>query len=374
MKKAAAEIHNFEIIFMKRLVFILILFSGYYVLPGQIKNIDPDAGNECLSKVKEADRLFQDGLYDKCIDLLEVVLKSCSLTRSEKVLALELAAKAYLETDDPEKAESAVNLMLKTYPHYELKEQDNSESFNRLVKKYNVHPRFSVGIRNTADWVSFKTTKIYSVLDGLDYSESYNQKLEGILTGFGLMYYGWAEYEFDRDISLNADLIFKWTKFNRNFTKASTFDLSFSETDNFIEIPLYLKKYFHPGKNMLTYLTAGMGWMHMTKANANVSIYYTNIDSTASAGNINMLEMRNRNTFEWVAGAGIGYKVKNLRLFIDIRYYGGMNSFTNPNKGLKNSMLINDYFYIDNSVKLNQFEIGASVSYTFINSVKRIGK
>jgi hypothetical protein len=85
-----------------------------------------------------------------------------------------------------------------------------------------------------------------------------------------------------------------------------------------------------------------------------------------------MLEMRNKNTYEWLAGAGIGYKLKNLRLFLDIRYFGGINSFTNANKRLSNSSLVNDFYYVDNSVKLNQFEIGASISYTFINSVKRV--
>jgi hypothetical protein len=357
---------------MKYIIFILVLFSGCCLLSGQTTSLRTRNVNDCLTILKEADRSFQDGLYDKCINDLEGLLKTCSLSRSEKERAMELLAKAYIETDDPGKAETAVNLMLKNFPHYELREQDNSESYNRLIKKYKVHPQLSLGIRNTADWVHFKTTKIYSVLDGIDYSESYDQKLEGILQGFGLMYYGWAELEFDKDISLNGDLIFKWTKFSRDFKKASTFDLNFSETDNYIEIPLYLKRYFHIGKNTLPYITAGMGWFYMTKANGNATINYTNVDSTATTGNINMLGMRNRNTFEWIAGAGIGYKLKNLRLFLDVRYYGGLNSFTNPEKGLNNSMLINDFFYVDNSVKLKQFEIGASVSYTFINSVKRI--
>jgi hypothetical protein len=355
---------------MKQTVFILILFSVSCLL--QASEISPDANGECTTSVREAGRLFQDGHYDKCIDILEGVLRTCNLSRNEKMVTMELLAKAYIETDDPGKADAAVNVMLHNYPHYELKEQDNPESFNRLVKKYKVHPQLSIGIRNTADWINFKTTKVYSVLEGIDYSKSYNQRREGILTGFGLMYYGWAEFEFDRDISLNGDLIMKWTKFSRDLSKASTFDVNFSETDNYIEIPLYLKRYFHLGKNTLPYITAGMGWLYMTKANGNAAIYYTNIDSTASTGNINMIGMRNRNTIEWVAGAGIGYKLKNLRLFLDVRYYGGLNSFTNPENNLVNNKLINDYYYIDNSVKLNQFEIGASASFTFINSVKKI--
>jgi len=244
--------------------------------------------------------------------------------------------------------------------------------FNLLIKKYRIHPKFSLGIRNTADWVSYKTTKVYTVHDEIDYSVSYNQNIEGIFEGFGLMYYGWAEYEFFSDISLNGELIFKWTKFVRELTRPSVFELQFSESDSYIEIPIYLKKYFHIDKNTLPYIAAGIGWLYLTKADANATIIYTDDGTSESTGNISMLGLRNRNTFEWIAGAGIGYKHKNLRLFLDARYYCGINSFTNPEKGLSDNVLVNDFYYIDNNVKLNQFEIGASISYTLINSVKRV--
>ena len=110
----------------------------------------------------------------------------------------------------------------------------------------------------------------------------------------------------------------------------------------------------------------------MTKATGNATKDYSGEIPSVTTGDISMLEARNRNTFEWIAGAGIGYKLKNLRLFIDVRYYSGIKRITNPEQGLSNETLTNDYLYIDNSVKLNQFEIGASASYTIINSVKRI--
>jgi hypothetical protein len=370
MKIHAIEIHNYEFNIMKRIVFILILFSGYFLLPGQTADTGAKTNSDCLNIVLEADRLFQNGLYDKCIDFLEGVLRTCNLSKSERVLALELLAKTYIETDDPGKAEAAVNLMLNNFPHYELKEQDNSESYNRLVKKFKIHPRLSIGIRNTLDWMNYKTTRIFYV-DGSYYDEPYSKELEGILNDFNWMYYGWAELEFEGDISLNTDLIFKWTNFKRDIIKPA-FNLTFREQDNYIEIPLYLKKYFHVGKNVLPYVTVGMGWLYMTKATGNAVIDYPDNTSPVTTGEINMLEARNRHTFEWIAGAGVGYKLKNLRLFIDVRYYGGMNSITDPEKGLNNSMLTYDYFYFDNEVRFNQFELGASVSYTLINSVKKI--
>ena len=370
MKKPEVEIYYWGSDIMKQTIFILLLFSECYFLPGQTANVGTKTNDDCLTIIKEADRLFQDGLYDRCINLLEGVLGTCQFSKGEKTLALELLAKAYIETDNPEKAEVAVHQMLISSPHYELKEQNNPELYNRLVKKFKIHPRFSVGIRNTLDWMNYRTTKIFYV-DGSHYDEPYTKELEGILNDFNWMYYGWAELEFDGDLSLNGDLIFKWTNFTRNILKP-TFNLTFKEQDNYVEIPLYLKRYFHIGKNTLPYVTAGMGWLYMTKATGNATLDYNDNSSPITTGDINMLEARNRQTFEWIAGVGLGYKIKNLRLFIDARYYGGLSSITNPENGLNNSILTYDYFYFDNEVRFKQFELGASVSYTFINSVKRI--
>jgi hypothetical protein len=370
MKKPAEEILNDETEIMKRIVFILILFSGCCLVNGQTGDSSVKADSGCLAVVNEADRLFQEGIYERCIDVLEGVLRTCSLSKSEKTIAMELLAKAYLETDDPGKAESTINQMLNHYPHYELKEQNNPESYNRLVRKFKIHPRLSIGIRNTLDWMSYNATRTF-YLDGIHYDEPYTKELEGILNDFNWMYYGWAELEFDGGLSINGDLIFKWTNFKREI-ETPDFNLTFREQDNFVEVPLYLKKYFPVGKYVLPYVTAGMGWLYMTKAVGNATKDYPEDVPSVTTGDINMLEMRNRNTFEWIAGAGIGYKIRNLRLFLDVRYYGGMNSITDPEKSLINNILVNDYLYIDNFVRLNQFELGASVSYTFINSVKRI--
>jgi hypothetical protein len=83
------------------------------------------------------------------------------------------------------------------------------------------------------------------------------------------------------------------------------------------------------------------------------------------------MPMRNINTWQLIFGAGIGYQIKNLRLFLDARYFAGLNTLSNAAQRNQNSTLINDFYYIDNSFKINQFELGASVSYTLFNSVKK---
>jgi hypothetical protein len=362
-----------KLIMMRNIFFILIIISSFAGMSAQTTANMALSGTDCMKKIAEADKYFLEGQYLKCINDLQSVLKVCSLSRPEKEHSLELLAKALIETDNIRKADSVVNRMLNKFPHYELKEADNFEGFNRLVKKYSIHPLLSIGVRNTMKYIHYQPVHIYSLLDGLDYSVPYSSP------GYGFMYYGTGEIEFVKDVSINGDLIFFWSRFDRRFTSPPSFKLNYWEIDNYMHIPVYAKKYFHIGKNVLPYAAAGISWLYMTKSAGYAEISYSkddlvtgkNADFSASSYNMNVIASKNRNIYEWVAGAGVGYKIKNLRLFIDFRYYGGLNSVNDPSKRLSNTTLVNDYFYVDNKVKMSQFEMGATISYTIINSVKK---
>jgi hypothetical protein len=125
------------------------------------------------------------------------------------------------------------------------------------------------------------------------------------------------------------------------------------------------------------YGSAGGSWLYMRSANLNISntipvyhngvpTYYSNVNN-----NINMLAQRNVNTFNWLVGAGIGYKLRNITLTLDWRYYGGLNSLTNPAAQMKNELLNTTYYYLDNTIKLNKTEVGATISFTISHSVKK---
>jgi hypothetical protein len=356
---------------MKR-SFIIIIFLAFPLIIGAQQPITGD----CSSNLRLALAEYQTGFFNDCIKMLEGMLDSCDFSRKQKEMALQMLAKAYIETGETEKAESMVYLLLKNFPHYELKEEDNPELYNRMVKKYQVHPLFTIGAKNTANWLRRRTTKVYSVLDGLDYSMPLDE------SGYWFTYYGMAEYEFKYGISINADFMTWWSSYSRNFTKEPSFNLSYWEKDNFIELPVYLKKYFSISRSVIAYASGGMSLLYIYRARGNVALSYTKDDvitgknSDFSGGwyDINTMAIKNQTTGEWNAGVGIGYKLKNLRMFLDARYLGGLGSFTAPEKSDNIPQLKNDFFYIDQSMKLKQFEVGATISYTLINSVKRIHK
>lgn len=321
--------------------------------------------SDCSLQITSAEKLFEAGHYENCAASVERILLDCNLTRKEREYAMELLTKAYTEIPDEARASSSAETLLKKFPHYELSESRNFEPYNRLIRKYRIHPALSIGIRNVILWTGFNTTKVFALPDGSPNNEPYKPG------NYFFSYYGWGELEFDRGISMNGDLMWWTSYFYKDFTHGDNLYIHYSEWPEFIELPLYVKKYFTIGRNLKPYITSGLGWLFMTKSVANVSKTNTTENITYYLNGIDMTAMRNRHNFEWIAGAGLGYRIKNVGLYLDLRYYKGLTCLTNPGR-VQDDQLLNEYYYIDNELKMNKFEMGASISYTFINSVKRV--
>lgn len=346
------------------------LFACFLICFGMSHSI---AQSSCEQNLKQAEEWYMGGDYDNCIQLLEKTIKECNLSYSRKEIAMELLAKTYIQQDNLTSAEKYIKLILKNNPYYELKENSEEEDFEILVKKFAAHPLFSIGARNTALSPFLSTIKTYSVSDHFNYSSNY------IAKHTELRYYFISEFEFKETFSINADLLWFDVSYSRNLNKVPNYELYFNENLSFFEIPVYLKKYFALGKNFLAYSSAGIGYLHMTNASATASILYNVEDkytesktTFTSTDAIDMLSQRNKNTFEWLIGGGIGYRFKNLGIFIDARYSRTFNTITNSAQRYNNTLLVNNYYYVDNGIKLNKYEIGLSLSYTLINSIKKV--
>lgn len=346
-----------------KLILLIILVLNCSNVSGRGK---VSSSSDCTGKLAAANVYFEKGLYENCIASVHKLLSDCDLSREEREHALELLTKAYSEIPDEVQANRSAEILLNKYPHYELNEDQNFESFNRLIKKYKIHPALSIGIKNAIICLVFKTPEYFSMPDGSDDNVPYEAG------SYFFSYYGWAEYEFKKDISINGDLMWWTSYYRKNFSHGTNLSIHYEERPVFVEIPLYLKKYYTIGKNFKPYVAAGLGWLYMTTAQANVSKFNADENMTYYINGLDVIDMRTRHNFEWLASAGLGYKIRNVRIFFDIRYFGGITSLTDPKNRLNNEQLLNDYYFQDNALRMNKFEMGASISYTFINSVKKV--
>ena len=329
--------------------------------------------SDCDKKIIEAENSLASAEYNNCIQILTSALSDCNNSKKEKEDIYELLIKAFIETDNVVEQDAYAKKLLENNPTYELKETNNTEDYNRLIKKFDVHPLLSIGIRNTAMDPSFETKKIYSVLlDKVDYSAPYSTS--NIL----LMYYAWAELQFNKNTSLNLELTLLNIQLERNFSKLN-WEMTYHEKMSFIETPIYLKKYIFSTKTVFPFISLGLSYLRLTRSRSDATInYLTESPITgdksnfySATNNMDMLPMRNKNTVSALAGLGIGFKFKNFGIYLDGRYYRGLNNLTKTQKRFYNESLINNYFYIDNAVLLTKFEAGITIAYTLKNSIKK---
>lgn len=356
----------------KLIVLFLILIGSTSISTGQnlgaIVSSLKSNGEEALQTAGE---LYNNGDYDGCISLLDSVSKNAWLTKKGRENIYTLKSKALLEKDEISQAEDVVYKILKKNPNYELIEENNNEDFNRLVKRFYVTPKFSLGVKNAVMNFNFTSTKTYSILEKVDYNVPYLKYGNGWYTN----YYGWMEIQPFKSISFNFDLIYYTIGYYRVLTSNTRdWNLYYSENLTFLEIPTYVKKSFNV-KNFLFNINGGIGYLYLTNSKANVSLTYTEgaVDKSIYHNEIDITSLRKKNNFEWLAGGSIGYKIRNIRIYLDVRYFGGFANAVNPSQRNSNTELINEYSYVDNDFKYNKaLEIGASISYIFKHSVKKV--
>lgn len=356
---------------MKKSIILFFFFFTATLFAQEKKAHDIMENNQQFTKAKD---LYQEGNYDSCLVLLEDLLKGRNYSKKERNDMFELLINAYLEKDDLPKAETTVERLFQNDPHYELIEADNTVEFNRLIRKYDVYPKFSLGVRNTVIHSTYTIGKVYSTSNSLiNYNAPYNTS-----SVYYVMYYGWMEYMFKKDWSLNMEGIRYGLSYYRTLAdNSSSAILTYNENMTVYKIPFYLRKYFHPTKNLLLYGAAGFSFDRIAAAQASAYYYqYTGSGQyvNKNSGNVNVLNSRNPFLVETMLAAGIGYNLKSISFYLDIRYYYGLTSFTNASARLDNPLLLNDYSYVDDLVRINQFEFGASISYHFSYHVKNRAK
>jgi hypothetical protein len=325
--------------------------------------------------VQDANELYNKGDYKGCIQMLDSSADKI-WTRVGRVKMYSLKAKAFLEMDSVAKAENTVRTMLKKNPNYELIEDDNEEDFNMLVKRFTVRPKFSMGGRNTLFSPVFKIGNTFSLRPDIDYTTYYE-----FLRNIELRYYLDAEFGFRRNFSLLVEL----SKFSITYRRylvnnTGTIGIHYGENLDLSELPLSIKKYIPIGKSWMVYGMSGLSFIHLLNSVASVDIREIQTDpfsqqtseSDASDNFINVKKTRHADFTEWINGFGVGYRVSNFRIYLDFRWYKGLNTINDGKTRFSNpGDLQKTYYYVDNDFYLDGHEIGASFTYTFKYKVRK---
>jgi len=365
----------------RKFLFLIFLFAEINNLFSQKINIGSQSvgavsQSDCDKIMEEAQNLFNTGMYFDSEKLLFEIKNNCHLNKLRRQDVYELLIKNELELDKVMQADSMAYKLLRNNPHYELKTENNSEDFNRLINKFDVHPQWTMGARNSALSPSFKIKKTYSAINEIDYNQAYNPNYNVL---FITEYYGWLEYQWNKHFSINLEFEFNGFSYYRQLTRGDWWTLTYSEHMNFLELPVYVKYYVPLSKNFISYAALGGGLLRMYQAVGYTQLSYRTEDIYTGVQYINtpdpkyfdVLPMRNKNSFEAIGEIAVGYKLRNLKIFLYYRYFKGLTSLTNSAHRFDNPELLNTYSYIDNSIILNKYELGATISYVLKTSIKK---
>ena len=83
-------------------------------------------------------------------------------THDQKVSGYRLLALSYLFARKMQQADSAILLLLRHNPQYEIRADDPAE-LKKTIQKFSVHPRFGFTIGGGVYQPSLKVTEVYNV-------------------------------------------------------------------------------------------------------------------------------------------------------------------------------------------------------------------
>ena len=330
-------------------------------------------GVNCESLLKEAQGLFEAGSYDQVLSNLEESFHSCSFSIGDKQRVYVLMIQSQIEKENEGATDSLVQRLLKLNPNYALTDPEVISRFNSAIKRYHVRPAFIIGGQVGYNLPFAHIETVYSILEDADYSQEYSAK-PGIIAGLHL------EWLFLPRFSIVIDPYTSRLSYERTISGERDFSLKFTEQMiNYSGTALL--KYTYSNKKMRYSIVGGYNYTKISKANADVELSYTAYNSITqlydpyqqAANKIDLMasNLRIRNMNSWVVGAGIAYQQNNFIFSIDARYHYSTRNLVNQSERYSNSLLVYDYYYVDNDFDINRLEFTGGISYILFHKISR---
>ncbi len=300
----------------------------------------------------QAKSFYQVGKFDQVIN----TIKTCSNTESDPVnqwQSSRLLAQAYLGLNDSKNAKSAAEDMLEKNPLYKTSLIEDSKEFVALINSVSVVPRFSLSL-SAAAGVNISYPNVinsYGITANKKYYEKGKAKQFGLYTG----------YSFSKRLSAHTGVIYAENNYSLIYA-VQNLNFKYNETLNYLQVPLFARFQIKPKGNFKVFAQAGGIAGFLTKA-----IY--DMEKTSSSMEVTKLksfdvtDSRTKAIYGAIMGIGASYKLKEGHVFGEINYQYSFTNINKENTRLNNDNLVNNYFYIDDDLRLNNLIF--SIGYTF---------
>lgn len=369
-------IYGLNFLELKTQIIVLVLLASCAILPAQ---------NPCSEAILEGRRLFSQGKLSRAIEIATPCINSKNIARPIKRELLNLIIEAYIFRDENEKAEEAYEELLGLDPFNRF--DQNIPELVYLREAFETYPVFSlIGYGGFHFFTRPTVQQQYEVGNVIRLDEKY-QFERGDALGYTLgvnANLNLFRSNFDLMLGLGFSRInFRHTRFLENVPGPDgsrlPAQLSLVERQGIIQLPLALSYNFvEKGKvfrkDFIPYVFAGVVFEFLQKESASFlapTLSYTEVDSTLQSGIINIQEQRRKSNVSLLAGLGVKMHIKRFFVDLNIRYTRSLNNVAKPEGRFDNTLLVEQFFYLDNDFLLNHFTGAVGVGYFFFKSKKK---
>ncbi len=228
---------------MQRLNYILlILFSSF--------SFSAFSQTTCREDLGKAIELYNGGLFEQTIQLLEDKMKSCKYRGSEKTQAYKYLAAAHYEIDNIEQADRLTYRFLKKEPLYEAQTTD-PVLFSEALSKFERYPSLTIGFTVGSAIIKPIIIKRYTIWDKADYTQEY------ILSNSTLFQVDLSKNIF-KYLNLNFGISTTKFSYSRKIPFSDTTYLYFDERFSELKFPIELSSSFKVFKKFYTTIYTGV--------------------------------------------------------------------------------------------------------------------
>jgi hypothetical protein len=311
------------------------------------------AQESCQEKLLKASNYYESGNLTAAINIANSCAVDTKLT-SERWQAYRLQAMAYLANGQGAEARKAAEEMLTLNPNYTPSVLKDPSDLIRLLQSIKVIPKLSIGLALTIGGnIPFQTvTTTYDVTEAIKKYSKENSFQFGIHAGYNINSY----------LSLNMGLL---ASSNKMIMEYVTFNSSIKveETFNYLSVPLTSRVTFLNTKRFRPFGEVGLFAAYLLNSSNNFYKLDTLQETQSKVVRLESTQRRNRWNYGPVLGVGFLYRINNVYLSLDARYFMGLPNITKEETRFDFASLYNTYYYTDDDFTLSNLTISIGVRY-----------
>lgn len=323
---------------------------------------------DCIQNLESANRAYYNGQFEKIEQLLAGCIET-GFDKLQKTEALKLLVNSFLILRDDEAAGKYLYRLLKTEPEYDLQSNDIPE-FRKMYETYRIRTRFTFGITTGVLLPDYQILHYRSyaseTVEPVDYNE--NSGLTTGLSGDVAIYGGFF---------LNGSLIYQSSSFSQQEIILNYQSVGSKEKEFRLSFPLQIR-YIYDKWKFRPFLGGGLSLHYLIKAKADIDhIPITPeypipfIGVPVSVKNFDLTSQKTRVTWNTLFSGGVQWKAKSFLIEFRFTYERGLNNLINTAKRYSNQVLLDNFAYVPDDVKMDNYLFTVSLLRNFTWPIKK---